>query len=130
MILRHNKKPAALTRQEAMSVRPIQLVQAETTATPEGLRLKVPLKSTRWSGWLGLPEGATKTFELDALGAFIWNNCDGKTTVQQMIQRLAKERRLTLREVEVATLQFLQTLTRKGLVGMPIVSDKKAGARS
>ena len=61
---------------------------------------------------------------------FVWTSCDGKTTVQQMIQRLAKERRLTLREVEVATLQFLQTLTRKGLVGMPVESDNKAGERS
>lgn len=129
MIFSRKSKAPPLSRHDALAVKPVQLVSAEVTVTPQGVRLKVPLKATRWSAWLGVPEGATKTFELDELGRFIWDSCDGNTSVQQMIQRLARERRLTLREVEVATIQFLQTLTRKGLVGMPVASGKK-GAKS
>jgi hypothetical protein len=119
-------KRTDLSRQDALSVKPVQLVQARFAATDDGgAKLTVRLKSTGWSTWLmRLPEGATKTFELDELGVFIWNSCDGKTSVQQMIRRLARERKLTLREVEVATLQFLQTLIRKGLVGAPVREDK------
>ncbi len=119
-------KKTDLSRKDALSARPVQLVQAQVApATDDGVtKLTISLKSTRWSGWLfRLPEGATKTFELDELGLFVWNSCDGKTSVQQMIRRLSRERKLTLREVEVATLQFLQTLIKKGLVGIPVEKE-------
>lgn len=120
------RKKTDLSRQDALAVKPTQLVQAKFTDTGDGgAKLTVPLKSAGWSTWLmRMPEGATKTFELDELGVFVWNSCDGKTSVQQMIRRLARERKLTLREVEVATLQFLQTLIRKGLVGVPVREDR------
>lgn len=126
MLLKSKKKP--FSRDDAMAARPVQLVQAKVASTDDGgAKLTVPLRSSRWSTWLfRLPEGATKTFELDELGLFIWNSCDGKTSVQQMIRRLARQRRLTLREVEVATLQFLQTLTRKGLIGMSVAAKGAA----
>lgn len=115
-------KKTDLSRQDALNVKPVQLVQGKLVTTQDGgSKLTIPMNSTRWSGWLfRLPKGATKTFELDELGVFIWNGCDGKTSVQQMIRRLSRERKLTLREVEMATLQFLQTLIRKGLVGVPV----------
>jgi hypothetical protein len=67
-----------------------------------------------------VPPGATKTFEFDAIGVFVWNHCDGRTSVQQIIRKLAAEYRLNLREAEVPTVQFLQTLARKGLIGMRV----------
>ena len=63
---------------------------------------------------------ATKTFEFDSIGLFVWNLCDGKTSVQQIIRMLAREYRLNLREAEVPTLQFLQTLAKKGLIAMTV----------
>ena len=123
-------KKTDLSRQDALNVKPVQLVQGKLVTTQDGdSKLTIPMNSTRWSGWLfRLPKGATKTFELDELGVFIWNSCDGKTSVQQMIRRLSRERKLTLREVEMATLQFLQTLIRKGLVGVP-VEQNNSGKR-
>lgn len=124
-------KKTDLSRQDALNVKPVQLVQGKLVATDAGgMNLTIPLNSTRWSGWLfRLPKGATKTFEMDELGVFIWNSCDGKTSVQQMIRRLSRERKLTLREVEMATLQFLQTLIRKGLVGVPVQHSHNSGKR-
>jgi hypothetical protein len=63
-----------------------------------------------------VPPGATKTFELDAIGVFVWRHCDGRHTVQQIIRKLATEYRLNLREAEVPTIKFLHTLARKGLI--------------
>lgn len=119
-------KQKSVSRHEAMAARPVQMVKCDVEPTPDGgAKLKVPL---RQGGWLGrvmrVPEGASKTFELDSLGLFVWENCDGKTSVQQIIRRLAKEQSLTQREVEVATVRFLQTLVRKGLVGMSVEKKK------
>ena len=126
MLFGSKKKKGDLTRQDALGAKPAQLVKAKILATEDGgAKLTIPLRSTRWTGMIfRLPDNATKTFELDELGLFIWNSCDGKTSVQQMIRQLSRERRLTLREVEVATLQFLQTLIRKGLIGVQVKQGK------
>lgn len=86
-----------------------------------GVDLVVTLRQTKWSGWFfRMPDGAKKTFEMDALGRFVWEGCNGKTTVQQIIRRLAKQYNLNLREAQVATVQFLNMLTKKGLIGMAL----------
>lgn len=122
------KKKNSISRQEAMAAKPVQMVKCQMEPTKDGGgKLKVPLKQ---SGWVGkvfrIPDGTMKTFELDSLGRFVWDSCDGKTSVQQIIRSLAREQSLTQREVEVATVRFLQMLVRKGLVGMTIVKKSKA----
>jgi hypothetical protein len=125
-MLGFGKKKEPISRQQALAARPVQLAKCEIVPLPDGsAKLKVPLKQTRVAGWMfRLPAGAVKTFELDSLGLFVWSNCDGKTSVQQLIRKLAKEQNLTLREVEVATVQFLKVLVRKGLVGMTVPEKK------
>jgi hypothetical protein len=126
MIFRRRKPK--ISRQEALAVKPVRLVEAEMEQTEDGGgKLKVPLRQTRWNGWFfRLPQEATKTFEFDSLGILVWSSCDGRTSVQQIIRRLARKYNLNLREAEVPTLRFLQTLVKKGLVGMPVV-EKKSG---
>lgn len=128
MLFGSKTKKEDLTRQDALGAKPTQLVKAKILPTEDGgAKLTVPMNATRWTGMIfRLPEGATKTFELDELGLFIWNSCDGKTSVQQMIRQLSRERKVTIREVEVATLQFLQTLIRKGLIGVQVKQGKVA----
>ena len=120
------QKQNLISREDAMAARPMHMIECQVEPMDDGgAKLKVPLKH---GGWVGkvfrVPDGTMKTFELDALGLFVWNSCDGKTSVQQIIRRLAKEQGLTLREVEVATIRFMQVLVRKGMLGMTI--DKKA----
>jgi hypothetical protein len=120
------KKPD-LSRTDALSAKPVRLVDATMSKDESGGgRLKVTLQSPRWGGWLfKMPAGATKTFEFDELGLFVWDACDGKTSVQQVIRRLAKRYNLNLREAEVATVKFLQVLTKKGLIGISVRKDDK-----
>lgn len=116
------RRKSALSRTEALSAKPVRAVAAELqSAEGGGGRLQVELKRSGWSGWLfRMPAGATKTFELDEIGVMVWESCDGKTSVQQIIRKLAKRYNLNLREAEVSTVQFLQMLARKGLIGMSI----------
>ena len=97
----------------------------EKSIAPGKWQLTVPLKPTRWASLvLRVPRnGLNKTFELDELGKFVYDACDGKSSVRQVIRRLARRYNLNEREAEVATVAFLKTLTSKGLVAMAV--DKK-----
>lgn len=116
-----------LSREQALDSRPAQLAKCELIAMPDGgAKVKVPLKQRKFGGWIfRVPEHATKTFELDSMGVTVWQLCDGKTSVLQIIRKLAKDNGLSHREVEVSTVQFLQTLVRKGLLGMTVPDKKK-----
>jgi hypothetical protein len=115
------KKPLIST-QQALAARPVRL--AEATLTPRadgGADLKIPMRPSRWAGlFFKMPTGATRTFELDALGLFVWNACDGKTSVQQIIRKFAARHQLNLREAQVPTVRFLQMLVKKGLIAMAL----------
>jgi len=120
------RRRSTISRAEALAARPVRVVEATVTRDESGgAKLKVALKNPRWGGWLfRMPQGATKTFELDELGLLVWESCDGKTSVQQIIRRLAKRYNLNLREAEVATIQFLQMLVKRRLIGMSVASRK------
>ena len=114
------KKPT-LTNADALAAKPVRLVNATVAPKPNGGgTLTVPLAPPKRMKWLfRLPAGSTKDFELDAVGVFVWHALDGKTSVEQLIKKLAERYKLNLREAQVPTLQFLQTLIKKGLVGVP-----------
>lgn len=124
------KKPR-FTPQQSLSAKPVRLVEAEMLPHETGGTLKVPVSQNRWTHWLfKMPEGTTKTFEFDAMGVLVWEYCDGKTSVQQIIRKLAKRYNLTPRETEVSTRQFLHMLARKGLVGIAIREKQAAKTAS
>ena len=126
------RRQPRLTPQQSLAARPVRLVDANVTSTDAGGggKLRVPLRPSRWAGWLfRLPPGASKTFELDPLGLLVWNACDGKTSVQQIIRKLAKAYRLNLAEAQVPTLTFLQMLARKGLIGLTLPGDGRPSDR-
>jgi hypothetical protein len=114
------------TPADALAAKPLRLFAAEPSETSAGQwRLTVPLKPVGWAArFLRGPSSATKTFELDDLGKLVWEACDGKTEVRQIIRALAGRYDLNEREAEVATLAFLRTLMRKGLVGIPVKEAK------
>ena len=115
-----SRKPR-LSREQALAARPLRLPSARFEESSTGARLKVPMRAPKWGGWLlRFPDGATKTFELDSVGVFVWECCDGSTSVKQIILRLAKRYELNLREAEVSSLAFLQLLAKKGLIGMQV----------
>ncbi|MGC4032051.1 MAG: PqqD family protein [Tepidisphaeraceae bacterium] len=120
------RRQSTLTNEDALNARPVRLVDADMAEKPDGGgTLTVTLRPPDRMKWLfKLPAGSKKTFEFDGIGVFVWKNIDGKTSVEQIIKRLAKQYNLNLREAQVPTLQFLQTLMKKGLVGVPAEKEK------
>jgi hypothetical protein len=120
------RKQHDVSRGDALAARPVRAEASISRDESGGAKVKVELKGPRWGGWLfKMPAGATKTYELDELGLFVWDACDGKTSVQQVIRKLAKQYNLNLREAEVATVKFLQMLTSKGLIGITLKHKQK-----
>lgn len=121
------RKPR-LSHEQALAARPVRLVDVKLENLENGgARLQVPMRPPKWGGWLfRLPEGTTRTFELDAIGVFVWECCDGRTSVKQMIHKLSKKHELNLREAEVSLLAFLQMLLKKGLIGIPMEKQPRA----
>ncbi len=120
-MLFRRRKPE-VTRHEALAAKPVHLADAALARDEGGGgKLKVSLRPPKVGGWLfRMPAGATKTFELDEIGVMVWESCDGKTSVQQIIRRLAKRYNLNQREAEVSTIRFLQMLVKRGLIGMSV----------
>ncbi|HEV7300127.1 MAG TPA: PqqD family protein [Tepidisphaeraceae bacterium] len=120
MPFRSKPKQKTPTREEALSVKPLRLVEADVQPDGKGgAKLKVPLQQSKWSGmFFKLPSGATKTFELDEIGLLVWNGCDGKTPVKRLVETVAKQYGVSPREAEVSTFAFLQTLMKKNLIGL------------
>jgi hypothetical protein len=120
------KRRPKLSRTEMLAAKPLRLVDADPQPAGERCwRLAVPVRAAPWARWvLRAQPQMTKKFELDELGLFVWNACDGKTPVQRIIRRLSKEYALNSRAAEVSTLAFLQTLGRKGLIGIAATKSK------
>lgn len=119
-----SKKPT-ISRAQQLSAKPRPLVEAKVEELTDeqggGAKLTVPLRPTRVHRWLlRFPDGATKTFELDSVGYHVWKLCDGKTSIQQLIQKVGRHLKITPREAEVATLAFVQMLVKKGLLGIEV----------
>ncbi len=109
---------------EAMKAKPVRAVEATVERDSDrGGKVTVPLRPDAF-GFVGrllrLPPGASKTFELDAVGLFVWDRVDGQTSVREIARKLAAEYQLDVRVAEVSTAQFLKTLLRRGLIGMPM----------
>lgn len=114
-------KPRPAPPAQSLDARPVRMFDAEPREqSPGQWRLTVPYKPVGWAArFLRVPQDVTKTFELDDLGKHVWDSCDGNTSVRQVIRSLASRYHLNEREAEVATLAFLRTLMRKGLIGIP-----------
>ena len=65
-----------------------------------------------------------RTVVLDQIGSFLWQLCDGKNTVEQVITAIRTEYKLERKEAEVSSLTYLKQLTEKGLIGLAVVKRK------
>ena len=62
---------------------------------------------------------------LDEVGSEVWQMCNGRTTVAQMIEALSDKYQLNRKEAEVSLLAYLKTLAQKRFVGFLIDGEKK-----
>lgn len=65
---------------------------------------------------LGKPD--TKKFDLDPVGAMVWQLCDGQHTFDGIAKRLRDRFKMNRLEAEAALGAFLQTLVKKRLISI------------
>ena len=86
-----------------------------------GVLVSVPMKRPKYMippiSWL-LPYSTHRRVELDALGAEVLDLCDGKRTVETVIEAFADRHRLSFREGQLAVSEFLRQLTQRGLTAI------------
>ena len=83
--------------------------------------LRVPLRR-RWYmraplSWM-LPLRTHRALALDAPGREVWEMCDGQTTTETIIDRFSRSHYLSFHEARLAVMQYMQMLTRNGLIAM------------
>lgn len=129
------RRPQPLSREQSLASVPLrnQAVEVERTDAGE-LRLVVALRATWWakllSGIFYIPK--KRRFVLDEIGGFVWELCDGKRNVRDIIQALAARYKLHRKEAEVSVVAYLRQLARRGLIGIAVLKspeEPKARAR-
>ena len=68
-----------------------------------------------------------KTIRLDTLGSEVLTACDGKNTVEKIVELLADRHKLTFHEARVSVVRFLEMLLRTGAVAVSVpkpISEK------
>jgi hypothetical protein len=83
--------------------------------------LSVPLNKSRnrmarWAArWMRVP--AERHVELDEVGGYVWELCDGNHTIEAIVQKTSKEYKMNRREAEVSVTMFLQMLHQRNFIG-------------
>lgn len=73
---------------------------------------------------LGKPE--TKKFDLEPIGGFVWQHCDGRHSFDAISKKLREKFAMNRLEAEASLGAFLQTLVQKRLVDMVVQSEQHA----
>ena len=105
-------------RNAAMRGRPLQSPPVRTEEKDGKYYVTIRFLRPRWQRVLGADETCERSFGLDAYGRIVYDFCDGKRTVEQIVKRFAGKVHVSLPEAEMAVTKFMQTLMKKGLVVM------------
>lgn len=134
-LLRREKPRQPISREASLQSRPVRnpAVRAEK-AEGGGLVLHAKVEHRGFGRALARVfrvKDLEKRFTLDELGAFVWEMCDGETTVRTLINRFASEFKLNRKEAEVSMVEYLKTLAKKGIIGIAVPEEPRAkGKRS
>lgn len=117
--------PAPLSLETLRKARPVRNPDVEWEEGAEGsVLLQAPLEgqgrgvAALLARRMKLP--ATKGFELEPVGAFVWRQCDGATTVETIGRRLRERYMMNRVEADVALSAFLQTLSQRRLIALTV----------
>jgi len=98
--------------------------------TGEETVLRVPLRK-RW--YMRIPFSIFFPFRthravaLDRMGRTVWDACDGTKSTEEIIELFADRYRVSFHEARVSVLEFLKSLTRRGLIVMVAWTAKESG---
>ncbi len=125
-MLRRDKPPRReVTRPAAFAARPVPLPVRERRADEKGeLHLTLEYDRPRWQQWLGADARCRRTFVLDAPGRAVYEQCDGRRSVREIADALARARQVSAAEAEHSVAAYLRTLTAKGLLALQLDEER------
>ncbi|MCS6777851.1 MAG: PqqD family protein [Chloroherpetonaceae bacterium] len=65
--------------------------------------------------WMNVPP--ERYVELDEVGGFVWELCDGNHTIDAIVQKTSRQFKMNRREAEVSVTMFLQMLHERNFIG-------------
>jgi hypothetical protein len=119
----------AISAMDLLDAVPLRSQTVRGEKRPDGgWLLRVPLRR-RWYtrpplAWL-VPLSRDRAVGLDQLGSEVWEACDGRRTVQEIVDLFAAAHDLTFHEARLSVTAFLRLLVQRGLV--VVVGRPKAG---
>ncbi len=119
------KRGKKMPRKQVFGGVPTRNPSVKAESTEGGLRLTISRDQTvmPWYVRLMPKPPPTKTFEMDHVGALVWELCDGKHTIAQIADALADEKKLEMKEAEVALVHYLRTLSKRGIIGIRLEEE-------
>ena len=118
------RKRPPLSREDSLNSLPARNEALSARRTDAGeIEITLPRKDVWWvtllSKFTFVP--TSRKVVLDEIGTFVWDLCDGKTTVRELIEVFAKRYKLPRREAEVSITNYLKILLRRRLIGIGVV---------
>jgi hypothetical protein len=87
----------------------------------ENVCISVPVVKPKWVvppvTWFFKPRGR-KTYEIDRIGMFVWERCDGTNMVESIIDAVAAQYALTFHESRVSVTEYIRQLIRRGMLAI------------
>ena len=114
-----------ISRDAALKARPVKVPPRRTEIKDGKLYVTVAYQRPRWQRWLGADERCERSYGLDAYGRDVYEACDGRTPVKQVIKRFGKRHKVSPVEAEKAVTMFLKTLMSRGLIGMEMPNSER-----
>lgn len=112
-----------LTRDQSMNAVPIRNPLLQWRRDEDDCIIVAMERREDWVGqameWLFMVPPKRKV-ELDDVGSTVWEACDGENTVNDIVEIVADEYKLSRREVEMSLTKYLRTLGQRKMVGFMI----------
>ncbi len=130
-MLPFRRKPQPeLSREQSMAAMPIRNPALTVEREEDGtVQLLIPRSDAWWVRLLArllyIPK--RRRVALDELGSFVWELCDGETTVRMLIDKFAQKYKLNRKEAEVSMVTYLKQLAKKGLIGIQVPQKVDTG---
>ena len=115
-------RPPAVDRKAAMTLRPgrnsaLTFDKSESGEVilyvPQNEKVNPITKVV--ARWMRVPK--ERKVELDEVGGFVWELCDGNNTVDFIVQKTSRQYKMNRREAEVSVTMFLQMLHERNFIG-------------
>lgn len=115
-------RPPEIDRSAVLVLRPGRNSLLKWEKRPSGdVLLTVPrneragLVTRTLARWMNVPP--ERYVELDEVGGFVWELCDGNHTIEAIVQKTGREFKMNRREAEVSVTMFLQMLHERNFIG-------------